>query len=295
MIRDIFNQEVNIKKGVIALMILGLVGTTSITGFLLANDNKDIVISKAGDNQDTKGAETSGEKTSDKSDEKPEEEPVDEIKVYVVGEVNRPGVVTLKKGQIIEDAIELAGGPTQDADIENINLVFELEENVMLRIRSKSEKIQQDTAESSSIQAVASGGNAESKSAAKENNSNKSMPAKNVSGSKDKNNSGSAPSENKPGQNGHDEATAGITIIKDSGGAIIGENENSKASSAKININTATLEELDSLPGIGPSTAAKIVSHREQNGDFKAIEDIMNVSGIGQSKFDNIKEFITVK
>jgi len=46
--------------------------------------------------------------------------------VYVVGEVNKPGVVTLKKGQIIQDAIELAGGPTEDADIENINLAYEL-------------------------------------------------------------------------------------------------------------------------------------------------------------------------
>jgi len=48
------------------------------------------------------------------------------------------------------------------------------------------------------------------------------------------------------------------------------------------------------LPGIGPAIAAKIVAYREQNGKFKSIEDIMNVSGIGQSKFNNIKDFITV-
>jgi len=52
------------------------------------------------------------------------------------------------------------------------------------------------------------------------------------------------------------------------------------------------VEELDSLPGIGPAIAAKIVAYREQNGKFKSIEDIMNVSGIGQSKFNNIKDLL---
>jgi len=61
-----------------------------------------------------------------------------------------------------------------------------------------------------------------------------------------------------------------------------------------ININTATLEELDSLPGIGPTIAQRIVDYRSQNGLFLSIEDIMNVSGIGPSTFDQIKELITV-
>lgn len=63
----------------------------------------------------------------------------------------------------------------------------------------------------------------------------------------------------------------------------------------KININTATAEELDQLPGIGPSKAKKIVDYRQQNGPFKAIEDIEKVSGIGPQTFENIKDFITVK
>ena len=61
-----------------------------------------------------------------------------------------------------------------------------------------------------------------------------------------------------------------------------------------ININTATLEELDTLYGIGPSKAQTIIDYREANGDFAAIEDIMNVSGIGQATFDKIKGDITV-
>jgi competence protein ComEA len=61
-----------------------------------------------------------------------------------------------------------------------------------------------------------------------------------------------------------------------------------------ININTATLEEFDSLPGIGPTTAQKIVDYRDANGPFAAIEDIMNVSGIGPATFEDIKGLITV-
>jgi competence protein ComEA len=62
----------------------------------------------------------------------------------------------------------------------------------------------------------------------------------------------------------------------------------------KININTATLAGLDSLPGIGEATGQKIIDYREQNGYFSSIEDIMNVSGIGQAKFDKMKDMITI-
>ena len=62
----------------------------------------------------------------------------------------------------------------------------------------------------------------------------------------------------------------------------------------KVNINTASQEELDTLQGIGPSTATKIIEYREKNGKFKTIEDIKNVTGIGDSKFEAIKENISV-
>jgi competence protein ComEA len=62
-----------------------------------------------------------------------------------------------------------------------------------------------------------------------------------------------------------------------------------------ININTATAAQLDTLPGIGPTTAQKIIDYRTQNGPFQKIEDIMNVPGIGPVTFDNIKSLITVQ
>lgn len=68
--------------------------------------------------------------------------------------------------------------------------------------------------------------------------------------------------------------------------------ENSKNSI--VNINTATQTELETLPGIGPSIALKIINYRNENGKFSTIEEIKNVNGIGESKFENIKKYIKV-
>ncbi|NMS89902.1 DUF655 domain-containing protein [Clostridioides difficile] len=62
----------------------------------------------------------------------------------------------------------------------------------------------------------------------------------------------------------------------------------------KTNINVATIEELDSLPGIGEATANKILQYREENGQFNSIEDIKNVNGIGDKKYENVKDLICV-
>jgi competence protein ComEA len=68
----------------------------------------------------------------------------------------------------------------------------------------------------------------------------------------------------------------------------------SAGSTAPVNINTATLEQLDALQGVGPATAQKIIDYRTANGPFKRIEDIKNVSGIGDAKFAAMKDSITV-
>lgn len=61
-----------------------------------------------------------------------------------------------------------------------------------------------------------------------------------------------------------------------------------------VNINIADAAQLETLPGIGPSTAEKIIAFRDENGQFATIEEIMNVPGIGQGKFDQLQGFITV-
>lgn len=72
-----------------------------------------------------------------------------------------------------------------------------------------------------------------------------------------------------------------------------GASAGSGGASALVDLNTATAEELDALPGVGPSTAAKIVSDREANGPFATPEDLMRVPGIGAKKFDALKDLVT--
>ena len=66
------------------------------------------------------------------------------------------------------------------------------------------------------------------------------------------------------------------------------------ANDGKIDINTATSEQLQLLPGIGETIAQRIIDYRTQHGPFERIEDIMNVDGIGQTKFENMKPYIKV-
>lgn len=65
--------------------------------------------------------------------------------------------------------------------------------------------------------------------------------------------------------------------------------------SGPININTAPLEELDRLPGIGPALAQRIIDYRTQNGPFKKLDDIKQVRGIGDVLFDQIKDLVTLE
>ena len=70
--------------------------------------------------------------------------------------------------------------------------------------------------------------------------------------------------------------------------------ETSHVNVGRVNINTATVTDLDGLPGIGPTTAQAIVDYRLQNGPFQVIQDIQKVQGVGPATFENIKNFINV-
>lgn len=87
-------------------------------------------------------------------------------------------------------------------------------------------------------------------------------------------------------------------IIQESGNnGVVEENSNtneSKGENEKVNINTASQSELDGLPGIGDSIAQRIIDYREQNGNFKSIEELKEVKGIGKAKFEEIKDRVTI-
>ena len=157
------------------------------------------------------------------------------IIVHITGAVRNWGIIELPMNSRIADAIEKAGGLTEEADISNVNLAYILEDGMKVRIPSINDIVEDGKQEENYI--------------SKENGENVVDFSKN----------------------------------------------NSKSVNDVVNINTATQTELETLPGIGTSTALKIVNYRNENGKFESIEDIKNVSGIGEAKFNNIKRLICIE
>lgn len=247
---NIFGKKIELGKELLAVFIIIIVFLAGLGGYLIVKSNTDIIIDsknvvaeaaiEGNSDTDLKPATDTGEGSADEtivSSKKAEM-----IKIYVTGYVKKQGIVTIEKGQLIDDALRLAGGVTEEADIGNINLVYKLEENTMLYIKSKKEL-------------------------------------------------------QKPNQIKEDqgEAGKGVNIVKDSGGVVINEAQKTSAAGGKININKATIDELDTLPGIGEATAQDIITYRDTNGGFKTIQDIMKVPRIKETRFEKIKNYITIE
>ena len=172
-----------------------------------------------------------------------EKEVKSDIVIHVTGAVNNQGIVRLEEGARIADAIEQAGGLTEEADVSQINLAYILEDGQKIYIPTK-EEVKEATELRNSL------------------------------------------TEN---QN---------YIISESGNGVISDSKNGKNNNekgvGKVDINKASRDELNTLPGIGDVTAERIIEYRENNGDFSKIEDLKEVSGIGEAKYEKIKEMITV-
>ena len=157
-----------------------------------------------------------------------------ELTAYICGEVRNPGIYEAPRGVMLNDIIEDAGGLTENASVNNINLVYQITGNMSIYIPSEDEI--------------------------------------------------------KNGFTGGD-------IIRQDGVYVWGNSSGGSSdpgeSTLMVNINTAALDELKSLPGIGEVTAQAIIDYRNTT-PFSAIEDIKNVTGIGDSKFNRIKDYICV-
>lgn len=146
------------------------------------------------------------------------------IYVQVTGAVKYPGVYELEKGSRVFEAIQKAGGMTEDAAPESLNQAVEVQDGAMVVLATKQEW---ETRDNSDMQSGAG-------------------------------------------------------------------DENAGVSDGRVNINTADLNELCTIPGIGKTRAESIITYREQSGAFGSIEDIMKVSGIKDGLFQKIKDKIKV-
>jgi len=158
------------------------------------------------------------------------------IVIDVSGEVMVPSVYTLSDGARVYEAVDAAGGLTENADTRNTNLAAILSDGMKLYIPSKKEVEEEEK------------------------------------------------------QTGE---TPGSRYINGSTSQSAAASGGSKA--GLININTANSAELQKLSGVGPVTADKIISYRNEYGEFKAIEELMNVSGIGEKTFAKLKNTITAE
>ena len=180
-------------------------------------------------------------------DEKIEEEEYEDIyyQVDIKGEVNTPGIYTVKKDSRVIDVIRLAGDLTENADTSVLNLSKKVTDEMVIIIYSYDE-------------------------------------VANFALTKEK-------------EKQEQEACLNYSEITNDA-CIKDESEivSDSTISSKISLNTATIEELMTLPGIGEAKAKAIISYRDEVGSFKNIDELKEVEGIGDTLFDQIKENITI-
>lgn len=168
-------------------------------------------------------------------------------KVDIKGEIQNPGLYTLKDGSRVSDVIELAGGLTINGDTSVINLSKKISDEMVIIIYSK-EEVQNFSVTKEVEKEVIN-----------------------------------------QCQNSYEGVTNDACIHCDEQ-----SDPSSQSDEAMISINSATIEQLQTLSGIGYEKAKGIVSYREEHGNFQKIDDLKNVNGIGEAIFDKIKNHITL-
>lgn len=154
-----------------------------------------------------------------------------EVVVHVAGSVASPGLVRVRAGARVADAVVAAGGATEGADVDRLNLAALVVDASRLYVPAVGE----------------------------------------LEG----------------------------PVLDAQGGAATGESSSTPgaagaaAPAGPIDLNTATAEQLDSLPGVGPATAASILAHRDEHGRFLGVDELQDVRGIGPAKFDALRDLVT--
>lgn len=226
-------------KGRLALIIIGVLGALAVAGVFLFGGpsttlevtRSDAAASEGGQEpapettEEAEGGQGAGE-TVPTAQGSTVQAPPTSLTVHVDGAVASPGVYSISLADArVTNAIDAAGGLTEDADTSQLNLAQPLEDAMKVHVPRQGEEVQAPAATTTSPSSVTS---------------------------------------------------------------------SASSSGGLININTATVEELQSLSGVGEATAKAIVQDREEHGAFTSIEDLMRVSGIGEKKFAKLQGSICV-
>ncbi len=178
------------------------------------------------------------------------------VRVHVAGAVNNPGVYTLPAQGRAVDAIAAASGAAADADLDRVNLAGALSDGVQIYVPHRGET-------AAPVQIQPNGGTA---------------------------NAGQGTAANGASQNG----SAQNNAAQPQPARTLTSSGNAQKGSTPVNINTATAEELQSLPRIGPAMAQRIIAWREAHGGFRSVDELDAVPGIGPSMLENLRPLVTV-
>jgi len=209
----------------IILIIIIIILMTAVVWKIIDSNYKDNLIIISSENGNEKNITSKDNKAI-------AEKNIDEVIciIHITGAVKKPGVYKLAKGKRIIDAVKIAGGKKENANLDAVNLAAHLYDGQKIII---------------------------------------------------------------PFVNDND--TEKIVLSSTENTQAFSDNQNIATSyKSQININAANSLQLENLPGIGPVLAKRIIEYREINGAFRYIEEIMNVTGVGEKKFQSIKEYITV-
>lgn len=199
----------------------------------------------------------------------PVPEPTGTIKVYVAGEVRKPGVVALPAGSRVEDALAKAGGMTPRADPLAINLASRVKDEQMIVVPARGQL------EASPVDVHPSATPDEPAPEAHDPEPEATESAAEPSGEPPSSPGPSAPA---PGPQSQTDWSQYI-------------NQKPSDSVARVSLNKGTRGELESVPGIGPSSAAAILEYRKKQR-FTSVDDLLKVPGIKQKKLEGIRPYV---